>query len=109
MTGWDKPLLSERLENAVRRVRPDIIITLNPDDTWAHPQHWGLARIVRALLDAGADVKLCKNADAILRDFVTNDQRDPIEVVDRMVELTEADATEEHNFVPPDLAAFVGG
>ena len=53
VTGWDKPLLSERLENAVRRVRPDIIITLNPDDTWAHPQHWGLARIVRALLDAG--------------------------------------------------------
>ncbi len=45
----------------------------------------------------------------MMRDFVTNDQRDPVEVVDKMVELTEADTTEEHNFVPPDLAAFLGG
>jgi short-subunit dehydrogenase len=45
----------------------------------------------------------------MMRDFVTNDQRDPVEVVDRMVELTEAENTEEHNFVPPDLAAFLGG
>ena len=45
----------------------------------------------------------------MMRDFVKNDQRDPIEVVDRMVELTEAETTEEHNFVPPDLAAFLGG
>jgi hypothetical protein len=30
---------------------------------------------------------------------------DPIEVVDRMVELTEADTTTENNFVPPDIAA----
>ena len=46
---------------------------------------------------------------AMMRDFVKNDQRDPIEVVDKMVELTEADTTEEHNFVPPELAAFIGG
>ncbi len=45
----------------------------------------------------------------MMRDFVTNDQRDPVEVVDRMVELTEAETTEEHNFVPPELAAFIGG
>jgi NAD(P)-dependent dehydrogenase (short-subunit alcohol dehydrogenase family) len=45
----------------------------------------------------------------MMRDFVKNDQRDPIEVVDRMVELTEAEATEEHNFVPPELAAFLAG
>jgi len=25
------------------------------------------------------------------------------------VELTEAETTEEHNFVPPELAAFIGG
>ena len=45
----------------------------------------------------------------MMRDFVKNDQRDPIEVVDRLVELTEADTTEEHNFVPPELAAFLAG
>ena len=45
----------------------------------------------------------------MMRDFVKNDQRDPVEVIDKMVELTEAETTEEHNFVPPDLAAFLGG
>ena len=45
----------------------------------------------------------------MMRDFVKNDQRDPVEVVDRLVELTEAETTEEHNFVPPELAAFIGG
>jgi len=45
----------------------------------------------------------------MMRDFVKNDQRDPVEVVDRMVELTEAETTEEHNFVPPELASFLAG
>ena len=44
----------------------------------------------------------------MMRDFVTNDQRDPVEVIDKLVELTEAEATEEHNFVPPELSAFLG-
>jgi len=44
----------------------------------------------------------------MMRDFVKNDQRDPVEVVDMLVALTEAEATEEHNFVPPELAAFLG-
>jgi len=44
----------------------------------------------------------------MMREFVTNDQRDPIEVVDKLVELTEAETTEEHNFVPPELASFLG-
>jgi len=35
--------------------------------------------------------------------FVTTDQRDPAEVVDKLVELVEADATEENNLVPPDV------
>ena len=45
----------------------------------------------------------------MMRDFVKNDQRDPVEVVDMLVELTEAETTEEHNFVPPELVAFIGG
>jgi len=54
VANWDKGLLTERLEQVVRLARPDIIITLNPGETWAHPQHWGLARIVQSLLDEGA-------------------------------------------------------
>ena len=54
VSRWDKGLLAERLAEVVRRARPDIIITLNPAETWAHPQHWGLARIVQSLLDGGA-------------------------------------------------------
>jgi hypothetical protein len=44
----------------------------------------------------------------MMRDFVKNDQGDPVEVVDKLVALTEAETTEEHNFVPPELAAFLG-
>jgi short-subunit dehydrogenase len=39
----------------------------------------------------------------MMRDFVTNGQMDPQEVVTRMVELVEADTTTENNFVPPDV------
>lgn len=38
-----------------------------------------------------------------MRRFVTEGQRDPAEVVTRLVELTEADTTEENNFVPPEI------
>jgi len=37
--------------------------------------------------------------------MITAGQMDPVEVVDRMVELTEADTTSENNFVPPEIAA----
>lgn len=40
----------------------------------------------------------------MMRDFVTTGQRDPAEVVTRMVELTEAEVTTENNFVPADIA-----
>ena len=42
-------------------------------------------------------------------DMVTGDQMDPAEVCTRMVELVEAETTEEHNFVPAELAAFAAG
>ena len=47
--NWDTPPLEERLLRLAQRVKPDVIITLNPDETWAHRQHWGLARIVRQM------------------------------------------------------------
>ena len=40
-----------------------------------------------------------------MRGVVTGDQMDPAEVVQRMVELVEADTTEENNFVPPEIRA----
>ena len=41
--------------------------------------------------------------------MVTGTQSDPAEVAQRMVELTEAETTEENNFVPPELRAQLGG
>jgi hypothetical protein len=35
--------------------------------------------------------------------FVTEGQLDPKEVVDKMVELVEADVTQENNFVPENI------
>jgi len=45
----------------------------------------------------------------MMRDFVTTGQRDPGEVVTRMVELVEAETTTENNFVPPEILAQMGG
>lgn len=41
----------------------------------------------------------------MMGDMVTSDQMDPTEVVQRMVELVEADTTTENNFVPPEILA----
>ena len=45
----------------------------------------------------------------MMRDFVTNGQMDPAEVVAKMVELTEAATTNENNFVPPEILSQLGG
>lgn len=39
----------------------------------------------------------------MMRDLVTTGQLDPAEVVERMVELVEAETTTENNFVPPGI------
>ena len=44
-----------------------------------------------------------------MRKLVTEGQLDPIEVIDKMVELTEADSTTENNFVPPGIRELLGG
>jgi len=51
--NWDVPLLESRLRLVDRIVQPDIIITLNPGETWAHKQHWGLGRLVQGMYDEG--------------------------------------------------------
>lgn len=43
-----------------------------------------------------------------MRQLVTEGQRDPAEVVDRMVELTEAASTTENNFVPEEIRELLG-
>ncbi len=49
VANWDLGLLRTRLALVARRARPDLVITLNPGETWAHRQHTGLGRIVAAL------------------------------------------------------------
>ena len=44
----------------------------------------------------------------MMRELVTGGQMDPAEVVTRMVELTEAETTEENNFVPPGILGAMG-
>jgi NAD(P)-dependent dehydrogenase (short-subunit alcohol dehydrogenase family) len=46
---------------------------------------------------------------AAVRDLVTTNQMDPAEVVEAIVALVEADATEEINVVPPGLLELLGG
>ncbi len=41
----------------------------------------------------------------VMGELVTTGQMDPAEVSDKLVELTEADTTEENNFVPPEIRA----
>ncbi len=43
-----------------------------------------------------------------MRKLVTENQMDPAEVVQRMVELVEADTTEENNFVPANILSQLG-
>ena len=42
---------------------------------------------------------------SMMRTMVTTNQMDPAEVVQRMVELVEAETTTENNFVPPEIRA----
>jgi len=44
----------------------------------------------------------------VVHQFVTEGQLDPKDVVDKMVELVEADTTEENNFMPPELKEQLG-
>ncbi len=50
---WNQELLRTRLSAVIHRFPPDIVITLNPDEVWAHPQHQGLGRLVRQWHQAG--------------------------------------------------------
>jgi len=43
-----------------------------------------------------------------MRQLVTEGQLDPVEVIDKMVELVEVDVTEENNFVPPGIREQLG-
>jgi len=51
--NWDQSALTALLRDVAARVRPDVVVTLNPDETWAHPQHQGLGRMVLTLHGAG--------------------------------------------------------
>lgn len=44
--NWNRKQLRRELSAVATDFRPDLIVTLNPDETWAHPQHVGLGRLV---------------------------------------------------------------
>ena len=48
-----------------------------------------------------------KDMHLMMKDLVTGNQMDPQEVVDRMVELCEAESTTENNFVPPNIVEML--
>lgn len=50
---WNKPALRRNLVRIARQFHPDLIVTLNPGETWAHPQHVGLGKLVMTWRDAG--------------------------------------------------------
>lgn len=50
---WDRARLRKELTGISRDFRPDVIVTLNPGETWAHPQHIGLGALVEKWFDAG--------------------------------------------------------
>jgi len=52
--NWNNTLLSKDLKYISNKTHPDIVITLNPDETWGHRQHWGLGKIVQSLWTEGA-------------------------------------------------------
>lgn len=51
--NWNKPALRKALIATVKDFRPDLTVTLNPEETWAHPQHVGLGRLVAKWRSAG--------------------------------------------------------
>lgn len=51
--NWDKAALRRDLTTIAGQFRPDLLVTLNPGETWAHPQHTGLGRLVLKWRDAG--------------------------------------------------------
>jgi LmbE family N-acetylglucosaminyl deacetylase len=53
VSHWDQETLAAHIKSAAQRTQPDLIITLNPDEVWAHRQHSGLGHIVKTLHAAG--------------------------------------------------------
>ncbi|MEI8023560.1 MAG: short-chain dehydrogenase, partial [Actinomycetota bacterium] len=43
----------------------------------------------------------------VIGSMVTTNQMDPVDVVNRLVELVEAEATTENNFMPPEIRDLV--
>ncbi len=68
-------------------------------------------RMVESMWEWFGEQSLNASATDLFRlvgDFVTTDQRDPADVVRRLVELVEAESTSENNFVPVDILAQLG-
>jgi short-subunit dehydrogenase len=66
-------------------------------------------RMAESMWEWFGDTSINASAGDLFRsigEMVTTGQRDPAEVAQRMVELTEAEETTENNFVPPEIRAL---
>jgi short-subunit dehydrogenase len=69
-------------------------------------------RMADSMWDWFGDDSVSASATDIFRmigEFITSGQMDPVEVVEKMVELVEAETTTENNFVPPGIADQLPG
>ena len=69
-------------------------------------------RMADSMWEWFGDASLNVSASDLFRavgQMVTGGQMDPAEVAQKIVELTEAESTAEHNFVPPEIEALVSG
>jgi short-subunit dehydrogenase len=69
-------------------------------------------RMADSMWDWFGDDSVSASATDIFRmigEFITTGQMDPVEVVEKMVELVEAETTTENNFVPPGIADQLPG
>ena len=69
-------------------------------------------RMADSMWEGFGDDSVSASATDIFRmigEFITTGQMDPVEVVEKMVELVEAETTTENNFVPPGIADQLPG
>lgn len=102
------------LEAMGKAMRPELV-ALGIDVTLLNPGPYQTGfndRMADSMWDWFGDTSVSAPATDVFKmigEFVTAGQMDPAEVVAKMVELVEADTTEEHNFVPPEIVAQLPG
>jgi LmbE family N-acetylglucosaminyl deacetylase len=53
-----------RLAAHIRRIRPDVVVTFNPDGVYGHPDHIAISQLATAAIIAAADASYADNGQA---------------------------------------------